>query len=52
MNIISVMHDQDALVALVIPQDFTSFIENKADEIADPALSDPDSVAGKIFICF
>jgi ABC-2 type transport system permease protein len=43
-NIISVMYDKDALVAVVIPPGFTSFILHKADEIATHALSDPDSV--------
>jgi ABC-2 type transport system permease protein len=43
-NIVSVMYDKDALVAVVIPAGFTSFIQHKADEIATRALSDPDSV--------
>jgi ABC-2 type transport system permease protein len=46
-NIISVMYDQDALVAVVIPANFTSFIQHKADEIATRALSDPDSMQVK-----
>ncbi|HEY2348192.1 MAG TPA: ABC transporter permease, partial [Puia sp.] len=46
-NIISVMYDKDALVAVVIPEGFTSFIQHKADEIATRALSDPDSVQEK-----
>jgi ABC-2 type transport system permease protein len=46
-NIISVMYDKDALVAVVIPANFTSFIQHKADEIATRALSDPDSVKVK-----
>ncbi len=36
------MHDRDALVVLVIPAGFTSYIESKADQIAEQALSDPD----------
>jgi ABC-2 type transport system permease protein len=43
-NIISVMYEKDALVSVVIPSNFTSFIQHKADEIATRALSDPDSV--------
>jgi len=43
-NIISVMYDKDALVTVVIPANFTSFIQHKADEIATRALSDPDSL--------
>jgi len=46
-NIISVMYDKDALVAVVIPSNFTSFIQHKADEIAKHALSDPDSTQVK-----
>jgi ABC-2 type transport system permease protein len=41
------MHDKDALVALEIPAGFSSFIQNKADEIASRALKDPDSIAVK-----
>jgi ABC-2 type transport system permease protein len=46
-NIISVMYDKDALVAVVIPANFSSFIHHKAEEIATRALSDPDSVQSK-----
>ncbi len=42
-NLVATMHNQDALVALVIPRQFTAFIENKAGEIATRALKDPDS---------
>lgn len=41
------MHSKDALVAVVIPEGFTSFIQNKADEIATRALKDPDSLENK-----
>jgi ABC-2 type transport system permease protein len=44
-NISSQMHERDALVALVIPEGFTSFIQKKAEEIATRALNDPDSVS-------
>jgi ABC-2 type transport system permease protein len=37
------MHSKDALVALVIPAGFTSFIQGKSEEIAGRALKDPDS---------
>jgi ABC-2 type transport system permease protein len=43
MNISSQMHEENALVALTIPPGFTTYIENKADEIATRALKDPDS---------
>jgi len=43
-DISSQMHSKDALVALVIPAGFTSFIQNKADEIATRSLKDPDSL--------
>jgi len=43
-NIIPVMYDKDALVAVVIPANFTSFIQHKADDIATRALSDADSI--------
>jgi ABC-2 type transport system permease protein len=46
-NISSQMYDQDALVALVIPARFTSFIQDKSDEIATRALKDPDSTEKK-----
>lgn len=46
-NIISVMYDKDALVAVVIPSNFSSFIQHKAEEIATRALSDPDSLQSK-----
>ncbi len=38
------MHDKNALVALVIPKDFTSYVQKKAEEIATRSLNDPDSV--------
>jgi ABC-2 type transport system permease protein len=44
-DIPSGMHDQDALVALVIPVGFTEYIQNQADDIASRALKDPDSVS-------
>jgi ABC-2 type transport system permease protein len=44
-NISSQMHDKDALVALVIPERFTFFIQNKAEDLATRALKDPDSVS-------
>jgi ABC-2 type transport system permease protein len=37
------MHDKNAMVALVVPAGFTSFIESKATVIATRALADPDS---------
>jgi ABC-2 type transport system permease protein len=40
----SQMHSKDALVALVIPRDFTVFIQKKAEEIATRSLKDPDSL--------
>jgi ABC-2 type transport system permease protein len=43
----SEMHSKDALVALVIPKDFTSFIQKKAEEIATRSLKDPDSLGEK-----
>jgi ABC-2 type transport system permease protein len=43
-DISSQMHRKDALVAVVIPVGFTSFIQNKAEEIASRALKDPDSL--------
>jgi ABC-2 type transport system permease protein len=43
-DISSEMHDRDALIVLVIPAGFSSFIQNKADAIASQALKDPDSV--------
>jgi ABC-2 type transport system permease protein len=43
-EITSVMYSKDALVAVVIPERFTSFIQYKADEIATRALKDPDSI--------
>lgn len=38
------MHSKDALVALVIPKNFTGFIQKKAEDIATRSLSDPDSL--------
>ena len=46
-DIISQMHRKDALVALVIPPGFTSYIQNNADDIASHALKDPDSATEK-----
>jgi ABC-2 type transport system permease protein len=46
-DILSQMHKKDELVAFVIPVAFTSFIQNKADEVAAHALKDPDSNATK-----
>jgi ABC-2 type transport system permease protein len=46
-DIISTMYSKDALVAVVIPSGFTSFIQNKAEEIATRALNDPDSTHSK-----
>ena len=46
-DITTQMHSHDALVALVIPDKFTYFIQNKAEEIAIRALKDPDSVSLK-----
>jgi ABC-2 type transport system permease protein len=46
-DISSTMHDKDALVAIIIPTRFTSFIRNKADEIANRALKETDSVQAK-----
>jgi ABC-2 type transport system permease protein len=42
-QISSIMHEQNALVALVVPAGFTGFIENKAEDLAAKALKDPDS---------
>jgi ABC-2 type transport system permease protein len=38
------MRSKDALIALVIPKNFTGFIQKKAEEIATQSLIDPDSV--------
>ncbi len=46
-NISTRMYERDALVALVIPAGFSTFIRNKADEIATNALKDPDSAEVK-----
>jgi ABC-2 type transport system permease protein len=46
-NVATTMHNRDALVAVVIPEHFTKFIQNKADEIATRALKDPDSLQMK-----
>jgi ABC-2 type transport system permease protein len=43
-KISSRMHDKNALVALIVPSGFTSFIQNKAEDLATKALKDPDSV--------
>ena len=50
-EISSYMHDHNALVALVVPAGFTSYINNKAEELATKALKDPDSVAGSTPQC-
>src|SRR6202022_141145 len=47
-NITSRMYRKDALVAVVIPADFTVYIQKKADEIATRALKDPDSIKTNI----
>ncbi|HZK63293.1 MAG TPA: ABC transporter permease [Puia sp.] len=39
------MHAKDALVAIVIPVDFSVFIQKRAAEIASRALKDPDSLS-------
>ncbi|MDP4129800.1 MAG: ABC transporter permease [Bacteroidota bacterium] len=45
-NEISVrMHAKDALVAVVIPDDFSASIQQRASDIASRALSDPDSAS-------
>ena len=41
------MHAKDALVALVIPHGFSSFIQTRAEDVAARALKDPDSVSVK-----
>lgn len=41
-DITAQMYKNDALVALVIPASFSSFIQNKADDIASHALRDSD----------
>lgn len=41
------MHAKDALVAVVIPADFSSSIQARAAEIASRALKDPDSAASE-----
>ena len=46
-DISSQMHNRDALVALVIPESFTKFIQKKAEEIAMRSLKDPDSINEK-----
>jgi ABC-2 type transport system permease protein len=47
-NITSRMYNKDALVAVVIPADFTSYIQKKANEIATRALKEPDSTKTNI----
>ena len=44
-DISSRMHAKDAMVAIVIPADFSSSIQNKAAQIASRALTDPDAAA-------
>ena len=46
-DVSSAMFNKDALVAIVIPAQFTSFIQNKADEIATRALKDADTTVAK-----
>jgi ABC-2 type transport system permease protein len=46
-DIAAQMHNKDALVALLIPAGFSSFINNNAEEIATRALKDPDSLSVK-----
>ncbi len=46
-HISSQMYSKDALVALVIPEDFTRIILKKAEDIAARSLKDPDSVNEK-----
>src|SRR5450755_301561 len=46
-DITAQMYKNDALVALVIPASFSSFIQNKADDIASHALRDSDSAEVK-----
>jgi ABC-2 type transport system permease protein len=46
-DIIATMYSKDALVAVVIPSGFTTFIQKKAEEIATRALNDPDSTHTK-----
>jgi ABC-2 type transport system permease protein len=46
-DVSSTMYSKDALVAIVIPVQFTSFIQNKADEIATRALKDTDNTDAK-----
>ena len=44
-NISSVMHEKDALVALIIPAGFTSFIQERAEKISTRALGDLETTA-------
>jgi ABC-2 type transport system permease protein len=46
-NISTEMHNRNALVVLVIPPGFSAWVQGKADEIANRALSDPDSTKEK-----
>jgi ABC-2 type transport system permease protein len=48
-DISSRMHARDALVALVIPENFSFSVQKKADDIASRALKDPDSLSSKSF---
>jgi ABC-2 type transport system permease protein len=41
------MHAKDALVAVVIPADFSSSIQTRAADMASRALKDPDSLAAE-----
>ena len=42
------MHDQNALVAVVVPTGFTGYIQNKAEELATRALKGTDSATGTL----
>jgi ABC-2 type transport system permease protein len=44
-QISSLMHEQNALVALIVPAGFTNFIENRAEDLAAKALKDTDSAS-------
>src|SRR5450432_2114958 len=48
MDISSGMHKRNALVAIVIPENFTLYVRKKADEIASRSLKDPDSISTKL----
>jgi ABC-2 type transport system permease protein len=44
-QISSLMHEHNALVALVVPSGFSDFIEDKAEDLATRALRDSDSAS-------